>query len=37
MSSAAMSFTSEMSSEPRTGGMSPLSITYDDDFRFKTV
>jgi hypothetical protein len=36
-SSAAMSIASINSQEPRTGGLSPLSITYDDDFRYRTV
>lgn len=32
-----MSVASDISNENRTGGMSPLSITCDDDFRYKTV
>ncbi|KAG9255368.1 putative glycosyltransferase family 2 protein [Emericellopsis atlantica] len=35
LSSAAISV-SDVSHEPRTGGLTPLSITYDDDFRFQT-
>lgn len=36
--SVAGSVSSEVSGEQRTGGvMSPLSITYDDDFRYRTV
>jgi hypothetical protein len=37
-SSTAMSIVSNASQEPnKTGGISPLSITYDDDFRYRTV
>lgn len=37
-SSTAMSIVSQISQEPnKTGGISPLSITYDDDFRYRTV
>jgi cellulose synthase/poly-beta-1,6-N-acetylglucosamine synthase-like glycosyltransferase len=36
-SSAALSIASNVSHEPKTGGISPLSITYDDDFRYRTM